>query len=239
MSENPAHRAYWRVGYRGDPLGFVPLKICEWSHRFDDLHHRFRTVYIAELAETSLRETLADFRPKLSAIHHFQQEMGTEAAQELAAQPITAAWRREHVLAPVGLKLHGPIYDLTDIPQRQAIEQRHAELLLKHDMQHLDLHEITTNRRIITQTIAGDLYDDGVAAIRFPSHLDGNPCIAVFEGRGALDHRGAIVTLTDPPPETLLEVAAAWDLTLQPALARRPRPPGAVRAGRRPPAVPT
>ena len=75
MSEDPAHRSYWRVGHRGDPLAFVPLEICEYSHRFDDLRHRFRTIYIAELAATCLRETLADFRPKLSTIRFFQREM--------------------------------------------------------------------------------------------------------------------------------------------------------------------
>ncbi len=218
MSEDPAHRSYWRVGHTGDPLGFVPLEICEYSHRFDDLRHRFRTVYIAELAETCLRETLADFRPKLSAIRRFQREMGDEAAQELAAQSITASWRREHVLAPLRLKLEGPIYDLTDLAQRRSIEERHSGLLLEHDMQHLDLHEITTSRRVVTQTIAGDLYNDGVAAVRFPSHLDGNPCVAVFEGRGELDAAGAIVALTDPAPQQLVEVAGAWGLTLAPGL---------------------
>lgn len=218
MSEDPAHRSYWRVGHTGDPLAFVPEEICEYSHRFDDLRHRFRTVYVAELAETCLRETLADFRPKLSAIQHFQHEMGAGAAQELPAWPITAAWRREHVLAPLRLKLDGPIYDLTDIAQRRSIEERHTGLLLEHDMQHLDLHEITTSRRVVTQSIAGDLYDDGVAAVRFPSHLDGNPCIAVFEGRGELHLDGAILALTDPAPQQLVAVAAAWHLTLAPVL---------------------
>jgi len=152
VSEDPSHRSYWRVGHTGDPLGFVPLEICEYSHRFDDLRHRFRTVYIAELAETSLRETLADFRPKLSAIGNFQREMGAAAATDLPAWPITAAWRREHVLAPLRLKLDGRICDLTDIAQRRSIEERHAGLLLEHGMQHLDLHEITTSRRVVTQT---------------------------------------------------------------------------------------
>jgi hypothetical protein len=222
VSEDPAHRSYWRVGHSGDPLGFVPAEICEYSHRFDDLRRRFRTVYIAELAETCFRETLADFRPKLSAIGNFQREMGAAAATDLPAWPITAAWRREHVLAPLHLTLHGPIYDLTDIAQRRSIEERHSELLLEHGMQHLDLHEITTSRRIVTQTIAGDLHDKGVAAIRFPSHLDGNPCIAVFEGRGALHLDSAIVPLTDPPPEQLLKVTAAWHLTLAPVLTSKP-----------------
>jgi hypothetical protein len=220
VSDDQAHRSYWRVGHSGDPLGFVPTKICEYSHRFDDLRHRFRTVYIAELAETCFRETLADFRPKLSAIGNFQREMGNDAAQELAAQSITAAWRREHVLAPLLLRLHGPIYDLTDLARRRSIEESHCGLLLEHDMQHLDLHEITTSRRVVTQTIAGDLYDEGVAAVRFPSHLDGNPCIAVFEGRGELEHHGSIVALTDPAPQQLLDVAAAWRLTLAPVAAR-------------------
>jgi RES domain len=85
-------------------------------------------------------------------------------------------------------------------------------------MQHLDLHEITTARRVVTQTIARDLYDDGVAAIRFPSHLDGNPCIAVFEGRGELHLDGVILALTDPAPQQLVAVATAWHLTLAPVL---------------------
>lgn len=222
MSEAPAELVYWRVGYHSDPLGFVPSEICEWSHRFDDLRHRFRTVYVAELAETCLREVLADFRPKLSAIRRFQQEMGAEAAQELAVQPITAAWRRENVLAPVRLQLEGPICDLTDVPQRQKIEERHVDLLFKHDMRHLDLHEITTNRRIVTQEIAGDIYDHGAAAIRFPSCLDGNPCIAVFEGRGELESAGEILPLTDPPPTALLKVVVPWHLDLQSAPAVTP-----------------
>jgi hypothetical protein len=222
VSDAPAERVYWRVGYHGDPLGFVPSEICEWSHRFDDLHHRFRTVYVAELAETCLREVLADFRPKLSAIRRFQQEMGAEAAQELVAQPITAAWRRENILAPVRLWLDGPIYDLTDVPQRQKIEERHVDLLLEHDMRHLDLHEITTSRRVVTQTVAADIYDDGAAAIRFPSCLDGNPCMAVFEGRGELESAGATLPLTDPPPMALLKVVTPWRLDLQRAPAVAP-----------------
>jgi hypothetical protein len=225
VSDAPAERTYWRVGYHGDPLGFVPSEICEWSHRFDDLRHRFRTVYVAELAETCLREVLADFRPKLSAVRRFQQEMGAEAAQELAAQPITAAWRREHILAPVRLRLDSPIYDLTDVPQRHRIEERHVDLLLEHDMRHLDLHEITTSRRVVTQAIAADIYDDGAAGIRFPSSLDGNPCVAVFEGRGELDLAGEILPLTDPPPTALLKVVVPWHLDLQPASAVTPADP--------------
>ena len=64
------------------------------------------------------------------------------------------------------LELDGPLVDLTDVPTRQEIERRHVELLVAHGLEHLDLHEITTKRRAVTQTIAADLYDRGAAAVR-------------------------------------------------------------------------
>jgi RES domain len=130
---------------------------------------------------------------------------------------VTAQWRSQHVLVPVVLHLDGPLVDLTDVPTRQGLEDRHLELLLKHGLQHLDLHEITTSRRSITQTIAADLFDHGASAVRFPSRLDGNACVALFEDRGTVIQAADIVALTDPPPEPLTNVVAPWRLMLEPA----------------------
>jgi hypothetical protein len=206
----------WRVGYHADPLGFTPRELYEFSHRFDDIHRRFRTLYCAELAETCLREVLADFRPNLGALRRHIERYGPEAAQDFTKQPVTAQWRRQHVLIAASLRLDGPLIDLTDVPTRQQIENRHAELLLEHDLPHLDLHEITTSRRAITQTIAADHYDQGAGAVRFPSRLDDNPCIALFEGRGAISAAADPIPLTDPPPAQLANVATQWSLALQP-----------------------
>ena len=74
--------ALWRVGYHADPLGFTPREIYEFSHRFDDFHRRFRTLYCAELAETCLREVLADFRPNLAAQRRHIERYGPEAAAD-------------------------------------------------------------------------------------------------------------------------------------------------------------
>lgn len=90
--------------------------------------------------------------------------------------------------------------DLTDIPTRQEIEDRHVELLLGHELQHLDLHEITTSRRAITQTIAADLFDRGAGAVQGTASLAGDP-----------------IALTDPAPEPLTSVTTPWGLALQPA----------------------
>jgi hypothetical protein len=56
----------------------------------------------------------------------------------------------------------------------------------------------------------------GAAAIRFPSRLDGNPCFAIFEDRGGLTQAGDAIALSDPAPSALVNVCAAWKLTMHP-----------------------
>ena len=191
MTQTPSELpTLWRVGYYANPLGFTPLDLYSFNHRFDDIHRRFRTLYCAESPETCLREVLADFRPNLGALRRHVERYGPEAAEDFTPQPVTARWRAQHVLVPVVLRLDGPLIDLTDVPTRQEIEERNIELLLEHGMDHLDLHEITTSRRVITQTIAADLFDRGASAVRFPSRLDGQACVAVFEKRGTVKAAG-------------------------------------------------
>ena len=132
---------------------------------------------------------LADFRPNFGALRRHVERYGPEAAQDFTPQPVTAPWRTQHVLVPVVLRLDGPLIDLTDVPTRQEIEERHTELLVEYGMDHLDVHEVTTSRRVITQTIAADLFDLGASAVRFPSRLDGQACVAVFEKRAPLKRR--------------------------------------------------
>jgi RES domain len=112
------------------PLGFTPLELYQFSHRFDDIYRRFRTMYCAESPETCLREVLADFRPNLGARQRHIERYGPEAAQDFTDKPVTAQWRLQHLLVPTVLELGGPLIDLTDVPTRQEIEDRHVELLL-------------------------------------------------------------------------------------------------------------
>ena len=169
------------------------------------------------MAETCLREALADFRPNLAALARHVERYGPEATEDFVPAPVTARWRAQHVLVPVVLLLDGPLIDLTQVRTRQEIEDRHVKLLLEYGLKHLDLHEMTTSRRVITQTIAAELFDRGASAVRFPSRLDGNPCVALFEGRGTASPAGDAVALTDPPPAPLTNVTAPWGLMLEPA----------------------
>lgn len=223
MSTPPPVGRVWRVGLRSDPLGFVAPERRSWGHRFDDPRERFGTLYCALVAETCLREVLADLRPNAAAIASYMERFGPEAATDVPAQPVTAKWRQLNVLAPAAMELDGPLLDLTDVEQRRQVELRHAKLLAEHGMAHLDLHEITTPRRVVTRTIAADAYDAlGNTAIRFASRLDGLPCYALFEGRARLVAAGDGVALTDPTPEALQNVAAGWQLALEPAPAVTP-----------------
>lgn len=110
-----------------------------------------------------------------------------------------------------------PVVDLTDVAVRHELERRHIALLDEHGMEHLDLHEITSDQRPVTQAIAADLFDRGAGGFRFLSRVDGLPCIALIDCRASLRQVGAAVPLTDPPPEALTQVAGYWGLHLEPA----------------------
>lgn len=222
MSQAERRTGLWRVAHRSDPLAFTPPERCSWGHRFDDVSRRHRTMYCAETPQTALREVLADLRPNAAVIAKHLERYGAAGADSLPRAPITERWRQENVLVPCALVYEGRLLDLADPAERRAVEARHAQLLADHDMAHLDMHEITTRRRIVTQTIATDAYDNlGVAAIRFASSRDGQACIALFEGHAELEPDGALVGLTDPAPPPLLEVATGWGLHLAPIVPTR------------------
>lgn len=217
MSDTERRTGLWRVAHRPDPLEFVPHDRYSWGHRFDDVMRRHRTLYCAETPETALREVLADLRPNAAAVTKHREMYGAAAEASMPMTAISARWRQENLLAPCALLYDGRLLDLADPRERHELEVRHARLLAAHDMPHLDMHEITTRKRIVTQTIASDAYDNlGVAAIRFASSRDGHGCIALFEGRAELIPEGEAIELADLPP-ALVNVAADWKLVLAPA----------------------
>lgn len=227
-----ADQRLWRVGHIRDPYGFPPRNVHEWSHRFDDLHRRWRTVYCAWSAETALREVLADLRPNAATIARLLERYGDDAASDLPPAAVTRAWRERNLLAPVRIELAdgARILDLTDVHVCRRLETIHAKLLVEHGMGRLDLHEITTRRRAVTRAIATLAYDEEeVGLIRYPSSIDlaATPCYALIEGRAHLSAAGNPLPLTDPPPEALQNVVAGWKMALAPAPARKRR------AGRR------
>jgi hypothetical protein len=189
----------------------VPRRFCGWNNRFDDPQREYRTIYCAKEKKTALREVLADLRPNTRAIADFEALYGS--SRPLRAGKVTGAWRNAHALAPAAPDLQGHLVDLDEVEIRRELEWMYAGLLAERRMPHLDIGEVRSRDRVVTQAVGRALYDRGAAGVRFRSNLDDRGCTALFEGRGRLIRAGEPIPMTGDVPE-LLEVCAEWSLTL-------------------------
>jgi hypothetical protein len=208
----------WRLGHVSAPLDYVPRERCSWKHRFDDPLREFRTLYCAEEAITCIREVVGDLRPNAKARAEFaawQLEQGTAPDDLiLPSQEVSAEWRELHALARGKIERSGPIVDVDRPAVRVELENRHAALLTAHGMSFLNIPEVRSRNRVVTQTIARDLYDRGAAGVRFRSAHDDRPCVALKEGRALLVPLGRPRPLTEDIPE-LRQVCAEYGLILR------------------------
>jgi hypothetical protein len=168
--------------------------------------------------ETCLREVLADLRPDTTMLTEFRELFGRDAGLEAAAGTVGAEFRRERVLAAADLVLDdGELVDVDAPGTRATLEREHAPLLAEHGMRHLDVAEVRSRTRVVTQRIGRALYESGAAAIRFGSNLDDQPCYAVFEARGHLAPRagdGPAVVELEADLAPLVAVCDEYGLTI-------------------------
>ena len=212
---------WWRVGYHEAPADWVPWHRCSWEHRFDDPDREYRTFYCGAEKETCVRESLADLRPNVNAraeLARLQVEVLEYAPDELfvPASAVTSAWRAANVLVEVRLERdEHPVADLDSVRLREQLERAHAPTLRAYGLEHLDISEVRSRVRPVTQLISRDLYERGVAALLFRSNLDDGQCLAVFEGHGWLEEVGEAIPLADDVPE-LVKVCGEYGLILEP-----------------------
>jgi RES domain len=204
----------WRLGHRDDPLEFVPRRLCGWHHRWDDPERRYRTIYCAENELTCLREVLADLRPNAKAIAELKELFGEDTRALRGVGEVAAEWRAAHLLCPA-LAVSGHRFcDLdAEVELRNELEHALAVLLAVHDMDHLDIAQVRSRDRIVTQTVGRILYERAYAGVRFGSNIDDRPCYALFEGRAELEANGEPLELT-PDLGPLRRVCDEFGLTL-------------------------
>jgi len=94
-------------------------------------------------------------------------------------------------------RLRGELADVEDLVLRGELERRHAALLAAHGMEHLNISEIRSQTRTVTQTIGRQLYEDRYAGVAFSSNLDGRRCFALFEGRAELQPVGEALAMSE------------------------------------------
>jgi len=205
------------VGWHENPTGFLSRATCSWQHRFDDPRREYRTLYCADSALTAMREVLADLQPNAVARAEFAQwqiAQGTPL-DELSgpARRVTDVWLDEHVLVEVDAETDGAVADIEDVQLREELERTHSDLLRAHGMEHLDIAEIRSKNRAVTQAISRDLYEQGAAGLSFKSNLDSGRCLVIFEGRGHLEPVSAPQHLSDEIPE-LWQVVMEYGLLI-------------------------
>ena len=196
------------MGNVANPLGFTPHQYCSWQGRFDDPERVFRTLYAAEDPLTCLREALRNLKPSMKVLEKLDP---TGAGSGL---PLPAAWRALHSLAPAHVSLtSGDLIDLVSSDVRSRLELELRSLLVERGYEHLNIPEIQSSDRDLTQAIAKALQRAGAAGILYPSKFDIGRCLALFEGRAELLPAGEPRSLTDSLPE-LEEVCREFRLRL-------------------------
>jgi RES domain len=163
---------------------------------------------------TCLREVLADLRPNAKAIAELKELFGADSPALRGVGEVAAEWREAHLLCPALAVSTQQFCDLdAEVELRQELEHELALLLAMHDMDHLDIAQVRSRDRIVTQTVSRELYERRYAGVRFGSNLDDRPCYALFEGRAELEGNGDPLELT-PTLVPLRQVCDEFGLTL-------------------------
>ena len=190
-----------------------------WTGRFDDPRsslppaHRFRTVYLAQDRLTAFAEVLQNLRPATAEIARFAALFGAPPPAPI----VPSGWRADRRLARTRVNLDpAEVVDLDDLAVRAHLEAQHARLLATHGMRNLDLSQLRSPQRIVTQTIALDLWTQGRRALLYTSHLTDRPCLAWFEriDQDAPPAYGAAREIAADDPD-LVELCATWKLRIE------------------------
>lgn len=128
---------------------------------------------------------------------------------------VTWEWRERNALVEAVIVSDGKLADLSDVGLRTELETGHAELLAQHGMEHLDVSQVRSKTRIVTQKLGRSLYDREYVGVRFRSNLDDGECFALFEDRAMLDSMSREPELlTNDVPE-LLQAASDFELIVK------------------------
>jgi hypothetical protein len=192
--------------------------VLSWEGRFDDPRThllpaaRFRTLYLARRRVTALRERLQDLRPDTRTRADFRSLFGVDPPVAI----VPAQWRADRRIGRARIAAaNDEIVDLEDLQVRRRLEEEYAPLLAAHGMRHLDISQLRSDQRVVTQTIALELWTQGKAGIAYRSKLDGEPCIAIFEGRTSITRYGAPQTIRVDDAD-LLAAVSPWHLRIEP-----------------------
>jgi hypothetical protein len=157
---------------------------------------------------------LADLRPDAKAIAELRELFGDATPAVRDAGVVGRELLEAHLLCPARAVGDGDLCDIdADVELRRELEREHAALLAGHEMDHLDISQVRSKDRIVTQTVGRSLFTRGYAGVAFGSNLDDERCVAIFEGRAELVWNGEPVELMPELPQ-LTRVCAEFGLRI-------------------------
>lgn len=188
------------MGHINDPLDFVPLHLCPWTHRFDNPRPEeppiYRTLYCARHRETCYGEVFKRYARSVKTARELAETSGTPLEDHLHGE-VGIRLLLEQAIGRGRIRiLEGELVDLDDPAVRRVLEIRHWDLLQKHGLDVLDIAAARSSRREVTQEIGRTLFENGAAGVLYGSNFDNRPCIALFESRALLE------PLASPEPLT-------------------------------------
>lgn len=161
-----------------------------------------------------MREVLADLRPNVKVIAELRELFGDATPAVRDAGVVDREWREAHLLCPARAIGDGALCEVDgDLVLRRELEREHAVLLAEHGMDHLDVAQVRSRDRIVTQTIGRSIFRRGYLGVGFGSNVDDGRCVAIFEGRAELRADGVPLELTHQLPQ-LVQVCAELGLAL-------------------------
>lgn len=154
---------------------------------------------------------MQDLRPATKDRADFKSLFGAEPPPGSIARQ----WRHERRVGRARIDVDPTlIVDLEDLTVRRELEEKHAALLAAHGMRHLDISQLRSSQRIVTQTIALDLHGSGHAGVAYRSNIDSQACVAIFEQRAVIRPWGAGQSIERDDVD-LVAVAKDWKLEIR------------------------
>jgi hypothetical protein len=157
---------------------------------------------------------LAPLRPDLQTLAELAELFGAHSRAVRDAGMVAHSFIADYeVVRATARSLEGGEFaDLEDLDLRHHLERSVPALLAEHGVAHLDIGELRSAHRSLTQTLAGVLFDEGFAGVVFHSKLTSGRCLGAFVGRvelaeaqslGVLDSEPVLETFVAPACRTL------------------------------------
>lgn len=167
--------------------------------RFDDPGRKFRVLYAAAQRRGAFVETVAQFRPVLTALVRLQEVAGDD--EPLPKNVVPPHWYQWQVVARLRVTPGQRWLDLRAPATREALRGELASTLLTLGLSDLDLGHVLGPTQALTQAIAHWAHLHGYAGLAYTSRLDARLTLwALFEG-AAFESMGEPDPITPDDPD--------------------------------------